>query len=283
MQPTDRLSYCGDLVRRFDRERYLVDLLASGDRREALFAIHAFNHELAKTREVVSEPLLGQVRLQWWREAVGRLFAGDAAPPHEVLQPLAAAIERFRLTGAHFDRLIEARERDLDDAEIATTADFTGYAEATCVPLLDLALEVLEADSAAARQAARHAGTAWGVVGLLRAVPFHATRGRLLLPRDLLAEKGVAPSEVLAGRQPPTLKGAVATLASAAAAHVAEARRLRSEINRQAVPALLGVTLVDGHLRRLRRVGYDVFDARCGRIGALAPLRLTWCAAMGRY
>ena len=283
MQPTDRLSYCGDLVRRFDRERYLVDLFASGDRREALFAIHAFNHELAKTREVVSEPLLGQVRLQWWREAVARLFAGGSAPRHEVLQPLAAAIDRFRLTQPHFERLIEARECDLDEVEVATTADFTRYAEATCVPLLHLALEVFESDSAAARQAAGHAGMAWGVAGLLRAVPFHAAQGRLLLPSDVLAEEGVARSEVLAGRRPPSLKKVVATLASAAAWHVAEARRLRPEIERHAVPALLGVTLVDGHLRQLRRAGYDVFDARCGRLGALAPLRLAWCATVGRY
>lgn len=283
MPVTDRLSYCGGLVRRFDRERYLVDLFAPDDRREALFALHAFNHELAKTREVVSEPMLGRIRLQWWRDGVATIYAGGAVLRHEVLQPLAEAIGGFGLTRTHFDRLIDARERDLDDAKMATTAEFEAYAEATCVPLVDLALEVLEAGGAAAREAARHVGVAWGVAGLIRAVPFHVAQRRLLLPCDLLTHVGVDRADLLAGHRPPALKGAIAGLASAAAAHVAQARRLRSDVERRAVPALLGAAVVDGHLRRLQRAGYDVFDDGLDRFAAAAPLRLTWRAVAGRY
>ena len=96
MARQDRLSACGRQVRRYDNDRYLTALFASGDRREALFALAAFNLEIAKIAEVVSEPMLGEMRLQWWREAIDEIAAGHARK-HEVVEPLAAATRRFDL------------------------------------------------------------------------------------------------------------------------------------------------------------------------------------------
>src|SRR5690349_9907669 len=90
------LSYCGQEVRKFDNDRFLTGLFAPADRREALFALYAFNHEIAKTREVVSEPVLGQMRLQWWFDSIEGIYAGTV-PAHAVLQPLAEAITGHNL------------------------------------------------------------------------------------------------------------------------------------------------------------------------------------------
>src|SRR5437870_4187177 len=119
---TDRLSPVAALVRRHDRDRYQTALFAPADRREALFALYAFNYEIARVRELVSQPMLGQIRLQWWREAVAAAFA--AAPPrqHEVAGPLAAVIADHRLARSHFDRMIDTRERDLAEEPPATLA-----------------------------------------------------------------------------------------------------------------------------------------------------------------
>src|SRR6201993_4547541 len=76
------------LVRRHDPDRFLTALFAPPDRRDALLTLYAFNHELARAREVVSEPPLALLRLQWWREVVE-----GAARRHEVAEPLAAAID----------------------------------------------------------------------------------------------------------------------------------------------------------------------------------------------
>src|SRR5215472_11726653 len=110
------LSAAAALVRQHDRDRFQTALFAPRDKREALFALYAFNYEIARIRETVHEPMLGQIRLQWWREAIDAAY-GDASPRrHEVVEPLTAAIRAHSLNRAHFDRLIDARERDLNEA-----------------------------------------------------------------------------------------------------------------------------------------------------------------------
>src|SRR5438105_4762920 len=166
------------LVRRHDRDRYQTALFAPAERREALFALYAFNYEIARVREIVTQPMLGQIRLQWWREIVDAAFAGAPARSHEVAGPLAAAIGGHRLTRVHFDRMIDTRERDLADEPPATLTALEDYAEGTSATLLRLALEVLGATEPAAREAASEVGIGYALSGLLRAMPFHATAGR---------------------------------------------------------------------------------------------------------
>src|SRR3546814_8066529 len=88
---SDLLSPCGALVERHDPDRYLASLFAPEAQREDLFALYAFNYEVAKTAEVVSEPMIGQIRLQWWRESLAGIYEGRARQ-HEVVQPLAHAV-----------------------------------------------------------------------------------------------------------------------------------------------------------------------------------------------
>ena len=124
MAVADRLSYCAAEVRRADYDRFLAALFAPAPAREGLFALYAFNHEVAKVRETVSEPMLGQIRLQWWREAIDGLYAGKARA-HPVVEALArdARVREGGLSRAHFDRLIDAREFDLAGRAPATLAE----------------------------------------------------------------------------------------------------------------------------------------------------------------
>src|SRR5690242_6182310 len=112
----DGLSPLASLVRRHDRDRFQTVLFAPPRRREALFALYAFNYEVARVREAVREPMLGRIRLQWWREAVGSAFAGGAVRRHDVAEGLSAAIRAHCPARSRFDRLIDARESDLDPA-----------------------------------------------------------------------------------------------------------------------------------------------------------------------
>src|ERR671922_1960026 len=88
----DRLSPVAALVRRHDRDRFQTVLFAPAARREALFALYAFNYEIARVRESVTEPMLGQIRLQWWRESIAAAFDGGPVRHHFVVEALAAAI-----------------------------------------------------------------------------------------------------------------------------------------------------------------------------------------------
>src|SRR5437763_854177 len=137
------LSPVAALVRRHDRDRYQTALFAPPRQREALFALYAFNYEIARVREIVSEPMLGQIRLQWWREVIAATFAGEPPRRHQIVLPLTDAIREFRLSRVLLEELIDSRERDLDAAPPETMAALEAYAAGTSASLVALALEIL--------------------------------------------------------------------------------------------------------------------------------------------
>jgi NADH dehydrogenase [ubiquinone] 1 alpha subcomplex assembly factor 6 len=276
------LSYCGQEVRKYDKDRFLTALFAPAERREALFALYAFNLEIAKTREVVTEPVLGQIRLQWWLEAIGEAYEGSPRR-HEVLAPLAEAIRAFDLTREHFEKLIDAREADLTDEPPADTTCLTSYAEVTGVPLVLLALEILGVSDPAAARAARHVGIAWVLTGLLRAIPFHARAHRLYMPKDALARHGVAEGRLFDLKPPEGLKAVVGEVADIARGHLRDARALRRDVPRAANPALLIASIADTYLGTIAKSGNDVFAPRVLMPNPLRQVRLGLRAMTGRY
>ena len=270
------LSPIAETVRRHDRERYLTALFAPAERREALFALYAFNHEVAKTREVVSEPTLGRIRLEWWRETIEGIYAGGNVRAHYVAGPLAEAVRRFDLTRYHFDRLLDAREADLDDAPPPTLAALETYVEETSGRLMSLVLETLGA--AAAGAAARDASVAFGLAGLLRSIPFHARARRSYVPAELLPST----RDLFELLSSPALRDAVRRIAD----HAEKRRRLAKGASGSSsglAPVLLHATLADIWLRRLSRAGHDPFAASLRRPAALLPARLALAAQRGRF
>jgi len=273
-------SYCAREVRRHDHDRYLTCLFAPAARREALFALYAFNLEVAKTSEVVSEPMLGRIRLQWWREAIEEAYEGRARR-HEVIAPLGEAVREYGLSRAHFDRLIDGREFDMDGEAPATLERLEAYAEATSASLILLALEILGGASETDRIAGRHVGIAWALTGLLRAVPFHARQKRLYLPQDLVEEVGLNLGGLFELRSSPELNEIVGRIVERAREHLAKAAPSRRQMARTALPALLHATLADRYLAVLDKSGHDSFAAT-----VQAPVniwRLAWARLLGRY
>jgi phytoene synthase len=291
--PTSALSHSAQEARRHDRDRFLAALYAPEDRREAVFALLAFNAEIARIREIVREPLAGEIRLQWWRDAVDTIqaAAGAGRVPalgHPVLDALAAAISAHGLTHAHFETLFEARRADFAETGFADMTKLTAYAEATSVPLTLLVLEVLA--GAESREpgspvavAGRHVAVAWALTGLLRAVPFHARQGRVSLPLDALAAAGIARDDILRAKPGAELAGVVRPIAESAHGHIAQARKRRREISRRALPALLPALSAEDFLNRLERAGFDPFDARVERGRAARQVKLAFSAARGAY
>ncbi len=245
-------------VRAVDPDRYATVLFAPAATRPALFALVAFNHEIARVREVVSEPVLGQIRLHWWREALEGIYAG-APPAHDVARALADALALGRLERAILERMIEARERDLAEEPPARIEELLSYAQDTAGGLIELMLQALDADVPAAREAGRAIGAAYALVGLARAIPFHARARRSYLPSALLAEHGLAAEDLYRQEPPQALPAAVAKIAGLARVHLLEARDLAGPVPRRAVPALLSAAVAETYLRRLDRAGYDVY------------------------
>jgi len=276
------LSAAGSLVRRHDRDRFQTALFAPVRHREALFALYAFNYEIARVRESVHEAMLGQIRLQWWREAIDAAYAGVAPRRHEIAEALTATIREYGLNRAHFDRLIDSRERDLDDTPPATFEALEDYAEGSSSRLIQLALEALGEATARAQAVATEIGIAYAFAGLIRAIPVHALAGRRLIPDDIATEAGLQAGDYTALRGSPALCRAVTILAEAARRHLATARAVGRDLPRTALPALLPARIADHALSRLERAGFDPFS-RAGESDPLQSWRLAWVALRRRF
>ncbi len=248
----DPFQQAADLVRARDPDRYFADLFAPAAARPYLFALHAFNSEVARVREVVSEPLPGEMRLQWWRDV---LASGEAAAiGHPVAAAVGNAIAAFRLPLAAFDNLLAARTFDLYDNPMPTMADFEGYAGETSSALFQLAAIILAGGAdPGSGEAAGHAGVAYALTGLMRAFPLHSRRRQLFLPRDRLERHGVALTDLWAGRGGPTLTAAFADLRAEARRHLAEAQSAAAALPATVQAAFLPLALVEPYLRRLDR------------------------------
>jgi NADH dehydrogenase [ubiquinone] 1 alpha subcomplex assembly factor 6 len=251
------LPYCGDLVRKHDPDRFLLSLFAPEDRRPALWALYAFNYEIARTREVVTETQLGLIRLQWWRDALG----GNAPAGNPVLEAVLAAIRQYDLPKESFETLIYAREFDLEDRQPADMKGLVNYADYTAAPLLELACRVLHVPHDEVRDAA----VGYALTGLLRAVPAHLRQRRCYLPADM-----TPPVEKLyEGRELEKLKRAAEAVA-------AEARKRFVFHSSRFVR--LHIRLAEMYLAQIERADYDLFDPRLTLPPLARGLRLWWAS-----
>lgn len=272
------LSACGAIVRRDDPDRFLCALFAPETAREALFTLYAFNVALAGVRDAVTEPALGLIRLQWWREVVEEASHGRVRR-HEVAEPLGRLIAARGLDPALLDAVITAREAELAEEGIPDPPALETYVAASAGGLMRLALAVLGVETPAALSAARHGGAVYGLAGILRAAPVLAARGRTLLPRALLRAEGVRLADLARTPSGEGVRRVSRVLAELGESHAATLRGLLPEVPRAARPALLPAALGVRTLRRLRRAGFDPGDARVAgpRLGAQwAVARMAW-------
>jgi phytoene/squalene synthetase len=223
---------CAALVERGDPERFRAAMAApAGGPRDGLMALYAFNLEIARAGYVVSEPMLGQIRLRWWAEAVAEVFAGRPPRAHEVCAPLAAAVRAAGLPEAPLQAMIEAHDWDCGREGFADFPALDAYLEATGGGLMWLAAAHLGAP-AAAEPLARDAGRAAAAARFLRAAPRLAALGR----------RPLAEGAATAGR-----------LAEAALGWLARARAARGGVPRSALPAFLPAATAAGVLRAAAR------------------------------
>ncbi|MBL8674801.1 MAG: squalene/phytoene synthase family protein [Rhodospirillales bacterium] len=271
-------------VRTGDRDRWLCALFAPPAARADLWTLLAFNLEIARVRDVVSEPGLGEIRLQWWRDAIGEAYAGKPRQ-HPVAEALATAIGRSRPPLERFERLLHGRTHDLYDDPIPDLAALEAYADATSGELAALSVDVLgvHEDGGAAHRAARAIGVATGLLDVVRDTPRLAARHRCMLPRDLLTAHGVPEQALFEGTPGPGLRDVTAAISARAAALLARARTERAAIPSAALPALLPARLLDRRIARLKAAGHDVYARPADAAPWLAPLTLWWAHARRRF
>ena len=237
-------------LRNADPDRYLTTLYAPPDRRAALQALFAFNAEIAGIRDRISQPLPGEIRLQWWRDLIDAENP-EAAAGHPVAEALLAVIRDRGLPRAAFANYLEARIFDLYDDPMPTRQDLEGYCGETAAVLIQLAAMILDAGAAPAHaELAGRAGCAQAITGLIRLMPLHRARGQCYVPRDILAAVGSSPEAFVKGGGDAEVR-AVQAMGALAREHLSAFEANAGSLPDALRPAFLPLALTGAYLDRL--------------------------------
>ena len=184
MKPSPKTSNAdlvADLVRAEDTDRYLISLFQPMKLQRAALALAAWNLELARARPRSGEVTIGMMRLQWHRDALAEIARGEVRR-HPVIMELADAYGDGVLDLVDLERIVDARERDMDAAPTATLGELEDYARQTAGALH---AALWRPTSPEAANTAETAGAAFGLIGLARAEPANQARGRPWAPKAL--------------------------------------------------------------------------------------------------
>jgi phytoene synthase len=251
-------AFCADLVRSHDFPRYAATLFAPAEERRALLALYAFNAEISRVRDSVSQPIAGEVRMQWWTDMLaGRGHGGVEGNP--VAAELLHVIRGFGLPVERLSRLIDEHQFDLYNDPMPTMAALEGYVTDTSSALFVLATHIAGPPSAEADHLARHAGLAQGFTQVIASLPSDAARRQLFVPLQLLRAQGSDMEEVFVGKETQRVRAALDQLFDEARKHLRTAFTLLAEIPERSRPVFLPLALVRRDLERISRADADPF------------------------
>jgi len=245
-------------LRHADSDRFLSALFAPAEMREHILVLYALDHELKRIPHAVSEPMLGAIRFQWWRDTVGAIYAGDMRG-HALVPALAQAIGHADLAPAAFHAWLDAREAEMTHYPFATLQEMTRHATQADGTVMEMAARVLsegalDADTAAT---ARALGTAYGLTDMLRRLAAAATRRTAFVPHDMA---GQGADMLFAGQMTDAAAAAFAAALDMAQETFCSARS--QALPKACLPALLHAALVPGYVRLMRRASFDPLRTR---------------------
>jgi phytoene synthase len=266
----DSAAFCANLVRAHDFERYASTLFVNAEKRRALLALYAFNVEISRVCEQVSQPLPGEIRLQWWTDMLaGAGHGGVEGNP--VAAELLRAIRTHGLPVEPLARLIDEHQFDLYNDPMPSMAALEAYIFDTSSALYALGARIMGRQSEATDHLARHAGLALGFARVIATLPLDAARRQLLVPLQLLESHSSGMEEVFAGKETPQLRAALDQLIGEARAHLKTAFELLASAPAEVRPLFLPLALVRSELKRMSRADSNPFMPK-----AASRLRTLW-------
>jgi phytoene synthase len=241
---SDDAGYVASFLRDADRDRYYASLLLKVPERAAVQALYAFAADVASIRDRAREPAAGEIRLQWWADALKGEGHGNVRQ-----NPLAAALldvmAKYQLPAGPLVRLVSARRFDLYHDAMPDVASFEGYSGETVSVLYQLAAMILNGGAEVETgDAAGHLGVAHALTGHLRAFGYNASLGRIFLPMNIFAANGVSDGEILAGEESEGLFAALGQVADLAREHLVKARTAIAALPKPLRPAFASVAVL---------------------------------------
>ncbi len=274
-------AFCADLVRNHDFARYAATIFVPADLRRALLALYAFNVEITRVRDQVTQALPGEIRMQWWTDLLAGHVHGSAEG-NPVAAELTQLIRAAELPVDMLSRLIEEHQFDLYNDPMPTMAALEGYLNDTSAALFALAARIAGGPpSPEIDHLARHAGLAQGLVRVIAMLPYDASRRQLFLPQQVLAEHGSNLDEVFAGKFTPRLRAASDQLLAEARRHLDTAFGLLADVPAEVRPAFLPLAVVRRDLKQFSRADHDPFALHPR--SRLSTLWTLWRASRSRH
>ncbi len=254
---TSDLAFCANLVRTHDFERYVSTLFMPPDARRGVLALYAFAIEVSQVRYHVTQPMPGEIRLQWWSDMLARQGHGDVEN-NPVAAEVLACIETYAIDTAPLLGLIEDHQFDLYNDPMPTRADCEAYLARTEGTLFEAASRVLGHSSDAIDHLSRHAGIAFGGARLIARLPIDAARKQLFLPREHFEQHGVTVETLYAGEATPGIDAAVRQCIVDAREHVDQTLAELVDAPSSVRAAFLPIAMARHDLDRMASAGYDV-------------------------
>ena len=215
-------------VKKADPDRVRAAYFAEEKARQRLMLLYAFHLELAKVPELVSEPMIGQIRYQWWREAIAEIYETDSVRKHEITTPLRQLFMEYEIPRFWVDQLIDGRERDIDPRPFENLSEALEYSANTSGVLMKIAVKLFGIDP---HKSISDAGTAWGLTGLARAYPYYHQSMLSAVSFESICE--------------------------AAYEKYISAKKDIHTLKTEAFPAIAYTSLVRPYLKKLKRKGFD--------------------------
>lgn len=253
------------LIARHDPDRYFLSLLMPIETGACLWPLLAFYHEIARTRDMVTDTTMGLIRLQWWKDAFNSFYSNGIIAPHEIFPELAAIIHRYHLPQSLFMDLLFAREFDVEDRVPSNFEGMLNYIRFTHTPLLKLCAKINNDDMN--EQSLDHLSLAYGMIGLLRSCVFHAHARRCYLPQDLFQSL----DDFYEGRNGVQIKPIAQKICD-------ESLRYLDTVNPQ-TPYFKGMkVLTKIYIQQIRKCDYDVLSPEFSKPLMFKQLRVWWAS-----
>ncbi len=277
------MSEITDTLRKHDYYRYLCCLLAPSAMQENMLNIYAFNNELAKIKYVISEPMAGYIRLQWWRDAIDEIY--ERAPVkhfHPVSNGLHKLLSTTPINKDIFENLIDAHESDIEFESPEDMESLENYAIGTSANLFKLQLLAAGIDNSAALNAAHHGAIAYGLADIMRNMRYNASHNMVMLPKSLMDAQNITIDNIIEGANLERAKPIVKILCDKADGHLAKMRTLRGNIPKSAMPALLPIAIAPAIIKLIRKHDYDLFSLNFEAVRFRLQMRIMAAKILGR-
>lgn len=278
------MSYeaCINTVKKYDPDRFFISVFANKETHHKIMALYAFNFELSHIFETISEPMMGQIRFQWWWDLVGAIYNDDKpVPPHPIAEDLETLKNDIDQSLLH--SLIEGHEEALEPSPPETEKDLIDLLEKKSFNLFR-AISKIETPARDDRRF-YNLSIAWGLIGIIRAIPYHARNNKIYLPVSYFKESIKPDQNKILDMKPDSeafLKS-VEKLWALAQHHLEKAEQDRKDHANDKSHLWLYLKLAKLYLKDIRKRGYQAFDTKLANRPAFAELKIGLRGLMRLY